>query len=61
MDALEYHGLSVDEAVKLYSNVDERITRSIFLQFAQEGLFLKVDRAILTDYGERFMKFIREN
>jgi hypothetical protein len=53
--------LSLEGAQKLYANVDGTIIRSIFSQFAQEGLFLKIDRAILTDFGEQFMKFIREN
>jgi hypothetical protein len=52
--------LSLERAQKLYENVDERVIRSIFSQFAQQGLFLKVDRAILTDFGERFMEFIKE-
>lgn len=53
--------LSVDAAQKLYTNVDEVVIRSIFSQFAQEGIFLKADRAIRTEFGEGFMKFIKEN
>lgn len=53
--------LSLEQAQKSYANVDGVIVRSIFSQFAQDGIFIKVDRAILTNFGERFMNFIKEN
>lgn len=53
--------LSLEQAQKSYENVDSVLIRSIFLQFAQDGIFIKVDRAILTNFGEQFMNFIKEN